>query len=143
VFDHYYDTVFPDYNYEGATCPNSPEWSMTASYRHIFTLWSYGTMTPSVDWQYRSGFDLTYNTKTLEMSGEPDPGYTHQEAYSLYNASISFQPSGSHWLLSHWSLNASVKNITNYAVKRSYQSREETLMLGDPRTYSATFSLRF
>jgi len=130
-FNYIYDDYFPDQNYDGATAPNAPKLSMTASYEHNFNIGSYGVLTPHIDMQHKSGFDLTFN----QTDGK---GYGKQEAYFLWNASVSFNNSSG-----KWSVNAIVKNITNYAVKKSYQADQQVLMLGDPRTYEATLSLKF
>jgi outer membrane receptor protein involved in Fe transport len=71
---------------------------------------------------------------------DKDPyGYGHQEPYYLWDVSASFNHSSG-----RWSLNAYVKNVTDYAVKRSYMGFAiYQLMIGDPRTYGATFSVKF
>lgn len=133
-FHYYYYMIFPDESYKGVTPTNSPEWAVTSSYEHKFDLGSYGTLTPRIDMQYKSEFSMLWNPTDTD----PD-GYGTQEPYVLWDASASYNhASGS------WSLNAYVKNITNYAVKRSYMGMGRyTMMIGDPRTYGVTFSYRF
>jgi hypothetical protein len=76
-------------------------------------------------------------------TGATDPGYYYQEPYNIYNASLAFQPNDTIWGLS-WNVNAYIKNITNYAVKKSYNTMGSvTLMIGDPRVYAATLSVKF
>jgi hypothetical protein len=104
---------------------------MTASYEHNFDIGSYGVLTPHIDVQHKTGFDLTFD----QSDGK---GYGKQEAYFLYNASLGFNSAGG-----KWSINAIVKNITNYAVKKSYEADQQVLRLGDPRTYEATVSVKF
>jgi hypothetical protein len=130
-FIYKYTDFFPDHNYDGRIAPNASEFSMTASYEHNFDIGSYGVLTPHIDMQYKSGFDLIF-----DQSG--GNGYGRQEDYFLWNASMSFNSSSN-----RWSLNAIVKNITNYAVKRSYSPDQQVLMLGDPRIYEATLSIKF
>jgi len=117
--------------YDGATAPHSPKFSMTASYEHKFDIGSFGVLTPHVDVMHKTGFDLIFD----QSDGL---GYGHQEDYFLYNASLGFVSANQ-----MWSVNAIVKNIGNYAVKRSYEADQRVLMLGDPRTYSVTASVRF
>lgn len=134
-FHYYWYMIFPDEDYKNVTPTNSPKWSMTASYEHNFMLWEYGTLTPRIDAQYKSEYEMVWN---YEYGGDPyDIG--HQEAYTLYDASAVFNHASG-----RWSLSAYVKNITNYAVKRSYMGMGQmSLMIGDPRTYGASFSIRF
>jgi hypothetical protein len=122
-------------SYNGVEPVNSPEWSGTASYEHNFMLGALGTLTPSIDAQYKSGYTLLWNSEYND-----DGGVSVQEAYYTFDASAAFNHSSG-----KWSLSAYVKNITDYAVKVSYmgQTGNEEMRLGDPRTYGATFSIRF
>jgi hypothetical protein len=107
---------------------------MTAGYEHNFDIGHFGILTPHVEVQHKSAFDLTFVPK------DDTTGYASQEAYFLYNASLGFVSSSQ-----KWSVNAVVKNITNYAVKKNYtnQGPDQYLMLGDPRTWSVTASVKF
>ena len=133
-FHYYYNMYWPDENYKGVTPTNSPKWSMTASYEHNFMLGSYGTLTPRIDVQHKTGYSMVWNP------ADKDPeGYGHQEPYYLCDVSAGFSPASG-----KWGLNAYVKNITNYAVKRSYMGMMSySMMLGDPRTYGISMSVRF
>lgn len=131
-FEYEFTTIWPDTNYDDTKAPNSPTWSMTASYEHNFELGSYGFLTPHIDVQHKTSFDLTFDNKSSS------PYYGHQEPYYLWNASMAFDHSSG-----KWSVNAIVKNITNYAVKKSYSAQDSELWIGDPRTYSATLSVKF
>jgi iron complex outermembrane recepter protein len=131
-----YPEIWPDaISYKNNINANSPKWSMTASYEHNFVLGELGMLTPSIDAQYKSAYDLKF-----DPSSEDNTGLSYQEAYTLWNASVSFNDASN-----KWSLNASVKNIFNYAVKRSYIAHQSnvTLMLGDPRVYEVGFSIKF
>jgi iron complex outermembrane recepter protein len=130
-FVYKYTDFWADHNEDGRQAPGAPKFSMTASYEHYFDIGSYGTLTPHIDVQHKSAFDLTFD----QSDGK---GYGKQEAYFLWNAAVAFNSSSN-----NWSVNANVKNITNYAVKRSYDSEQQTLMLGDPRTYEVTLSVKF
>lgn len=130
-FNYIYEYFFPDQNYDGRTSPNAPKFSMTASYEHKFDIGSYGVLTPHIDILHKSEFDLTFDLSD-------GMGYGVQEAYNLYNASLRFASANQ-----RWSVNAIVKNIGNYAVKRSYDADQQVLRLGDPRTYAVTVTARF
>jgi len=130
-FNYIYEAFFPDQNFDGRAAPNAPKLSMTASYEHSFDIGSYGVLMPHIDVQHKTGFDLTFD----QSDGK---GYGKQEDYFLYNASLAFNSASG-----KWSANAIVKNITNYAVKKSYEADQQVLRLGDPRTYSVTLSVKF
>jgi iron complex outermembrane recepter protein len=134
-FIYVFHSLFQDHNYDGRQAPNAPKWSMSGSYEHNFDLASYGTLTPHIEMQFKSKTDLVFDQVD-------DPGYGRQEAYFLWNASVAYNSNGV------WSVNAFVKNIANYAVKRSFQKNNNdptaaTMMIGDPRTYGATLTVKF
>jgi iron complex outermembrane receptor protein len=135
-FSYYYSELFEDEDYSGMTPANSPEWTVTGSYQHNFTLGALGSLTPRIDGKYKSA----YHTMGQWKSYLDDYRYTTQEAYTMWDASVSFQHSSG-----IWSLNTYVNNITNYAVKTQVRvtDRDTTMRLGDPRTYGATFSIKF
>ena len=136
-FNYLYEEIWADKNYDGSAGPNSPKFSATASYEHNFDIGGYGTLTPRVDMQFKSKFGLIFDQSDDAGTGA-DPGYATQEAYTVWNASLAFNHANG-----KWSINAIVKNATNYAVKRSYDKEQKTMMIGDPRTYSATLSVKF
>jgi outer membrane receptor protein involved in Fe transport len=88
-----------------------------------------------IDMQYRSDYTMLWDVMNEE---EAVVGY--QEPYALWDASATFNHSSG-----KWSLSAYVKNIENYAVKRSYHGMtgNRELRLGDPRTYAASVSIKF
>ncbi len=133
-FHYYWYMYWDDENYAGLTPTNASKWSMTASYEHNFMLGSYGTLTPRIDMQHKTSYSMVWNP------ADKDPlGYGHQEPYYQWDVStVSNHSSGK------WSLNAYCKNVTNYAIKRSYMGMMSfTMMIGDPRTYGASVSVRF
>jgi iron complex outermembrane recepter protein len=130
-----YPELWPSVSFKGTENYNSPEWSMTAAYERNFTLGSWGMLTPSIDMQYKSETNLKFD------AGQVDPlGYSYQESYTLWNASVTFNSSSG-----KWSANASVKNIFDYAVKRSYIARGQSvvLMLGEPRIIQVGLNVKF
>jgi len=87
-----------------------------------------------MDAQYKSSTWLTWN----HMDTDPH-GVSFQEAYYLLNGSATFNHASG-----IWSANFSVKNILNYAVKRSYFAQGSgALRLGDPRTYQVGLNIKF
>jgi iron complex outermembrane recepter protein len=133
-FHYYWSMIFPDENYEGLTPTNAPKWSVTGNYEHVFMLGGVGTLTPRVDIYYKSEYSMIWNP------ADKDPyGYGTQEAYTTFDLSAALDHSSG-----RWSLNAYCKNVTNYAVKKSYMGMMSyTMMIGDPRTYGASLSVRF
>jgi iron complex outermembrane receptor protein len=135
-FEYYYGDIFPDEDYSGVTPENSPEWTITGSYKHTFNLGALGSLTPRIDGKYKSEYYMVGQWKDYLENYV----YVTQEAYTMWDASVSFQHSSG-----VWSLNAYVNNITNYAVKSSVQLTDNsmTMRLEDPRTYGATFTIKF
>jgi iron complex outermembrane receptor protein len=133
-FHYYWSMYWPDENYEGLTPTNSPKWSVTGNYEHVFMLGGFGTLTPRIDLYYKSEYSMIWNP------ADKDPlGYGVQEAYTTFDLSAALDHSSG-----RWSLNAYCKNVTNYAVKKSYMGMMSyTMMIGDPRTYGASLSVRF
>jgi outer membrane receptor protein involved in Fe transport len=97
-------------------------------------LGSLGTLTPRVDMQYKTEYSMVWNPV------DKDPyGYGIQEPYYLWDLSAAFTSASGKWSLSGY-----VKNITNYAVKRSYMGMMSfSMRIGDPRTYGVTASFKF
>ncbi len=132
--DEYYPLIFPAKSYKDVTNFNSPKWSLTADYEHNFMLGSFGALTPSIDAQYKSSTWLTFT----QADGDPH-GLGFQEAYYLLNGSATFNHASG-----MWSANFSVKNILNYAAKRSYFTQGGgALRVGDPRTYQIGVNVKF
>jgi iron complex outermembrane recepter protein len=129
-----YPLIFPAKSYKNLTAFNSPKWSLTAGYEHNFDLWSWGTLTPSMDAQYKTSTWLTFS------GADGDPyGIGFQENYYLLNGSATFNHASG-----VWSANFSVKNIMNYAVKQSYFTQGGgSLRIGDPRTYQIGVNIKF
>jgi outer membrane receptor protein involved in Fe transport len=130
----YWDWIWPSEgtSYNGKRATYSAEWSANASYQHIFELGSFGRLVPKVDMQYKSDY-------TLDFQDAWDP-YNYQEPYTIYNASLQFTSASG-----MWSLNAYVKNITEYAAKTFWQTIMNNPRLGitDPKTYGAVLSVKF
>jgi len=154
LYYDYYDITneqgIPDQDFSGCEMPNSPKWTITAAYSHNFNLWNGGTLTPRIDAKYQSSWFLTYTSKMLSMDADTQEitvfdlsGYRYQEANMITNFGITYtSPDG------NWTLNGYVKNLENYAQKRSLMIQgtdmsSATLSIGSPRTYGAVMSVKF
>ncbi len=78
----------------------------------------------------------TYEPYSIDLSKK-----RLQEAYTIYNFSTVYaDPEGK------WTLSAYVNNITGYADKRNWfvmGGGRGTMIIGQPRTYGAVFSVRY
>ncbi len=134
VVEFYWSWIWPTNGLDlsGRTNTFSPKWSANASYLHNFELGSFGTLVPQIDVQYQSSYNLSF-----EQSFYP---YNYQEAHYILNGSLTYTSAGG-----MWSVNAYVKNATDYAVKTFWMDMAGTYSLGlnDPRTYGAVLSVKF
>lgn len=130
----YWATVWSDEgrDFSGMKNTFSPTWSGNLSYEHNFNLWTFGTLVPHIDLQYKSEYILSY-TQNMHP-------YNYQEPYYLINGNITYTHSSG-----KWSLNGYVKNATNYAVKTFWMNMAGSYSLGinDPRTYGGVLTVRF
>jgi len=133
-FDYYYDYVFPPDDYSGENDTFSPTITANLSYSHNFNLPNGGTLSPRIDARYQSEYFLSWNPV--------DDPYRYQEAHIMTDLSMAYAHSDGKWTLSGY-----VKNLGDYAEKKSYFSMGMggggSLMIGEPRTYGAVFSVRF
>jgi iron complex outermembrane recepter protein len=119
-------------DYKGRTNTYSPNWTITSSYEHTFELDGYGVLVPHVDAQYKSQYVMDFRSINYPMS--------IQEPYYIYNGSVTFSHTSG-----VWSLNAYVKNATNYAAKSFWMNNAGSYNLGltDPRTFGGVLSIKF
>lgn len=111
---------------------NSPEWTLTGSYKHHFYLGNGGTLTPGFDIRYRTEYFCSFQ----EFINDPDNPVNIEPDHYMIDASLNYaSPSGK------WSINAYVRNIENHAEKIGVSM--STLKLSAPRTFGAVLSLRF
>lgn len=137
---------FEDQDISGQQKPNSPEFTISGSYSHNFTLPNGGSLTARVDSKWQSSYLLNYMTKSAEIDRMTFALTVHditeivqQEAHHLDNISlVYYDPSRK------WTLTCYVNNIWNYAKKLGFQSMGPyALWIGPPRTYGAIFSVRY
>jgi iron complex outermembrane receptor protein len=156
IFDYYPQTNWlglEDMSYNGMKMTNAPPWTVTFEYSHNFNLPNGGVLTPRLNFRFSSGYCLTWQAHRIDLVREgPGEGlYTYyftktprgnerfQESYRLGDISMTYaDPSGK------WTLNFYVKNLENYALKRSLQGPGgDELRLGPPRTFGAILSVRY
>lgn len=127
----YYEDYYAPYTgYEGMQLTNSPEYAITFSYEHEFTLNNGGSITPRVDSRYETESRLSF-LDTTRFSVEPD--------HHISNCSLKYgAPDGK------WSINFYLKNIENHPEKIGYPPFGASFVsLGAPRTYGAVLSMQF
>lgn len=115
----------------GKSMTNSPEWTISASYKHIFNLANGGSLETQIDTVYKSEYELTWRWE--------DYPYNYQEAYHKTDLSATYIHSDGKWTLS-----AYARNVENYADKRGYFGDPVNEMrVGSPRTYGAILTVRY
>lgn len=115
-------------DYEGETRILSPAWTTNLGYEHNFELGIFGTLAPHIDFMYKTHYLLDFQPTTLPVS--------YQESYYMVNGNATFiHASGI------WTLNAYIKNATNYAAKTMMMG--SSISINDPRTYGAVLSVKF
>jgi iron complex outermembrane recepter protein len=132
-------------NFNGMRNTYSPTWAGTIGYEHNFMIGNQGTLTPHVDLQFKSEYKLSL-TSDAQVAADPTlgpsmVGWNKQEPYYLVDGNINFVHSSG-----IWTLNAYVKNATNYAVKTTLAGGGPVgnkIGLNDPRTYGAVFTIKY
>jgi hypothetical protein len=139
-------------DYSGSDATFSPRWTVNAAFTYTFLLGNGGMITPTFDTRYQTSYKMYFLDQILQTDRDrvndviipvvvdvSTAGI--QEAYHLSNFSMVYSnPSGK------WTLTGYVKNLENYAVKRSIFSAGPSLgelTIGPPRTYGAILSVRF
>jgi iron complex outermembrane recepter protein len=126
---HYWDSDGDDYS--GWKNTYSSTWTITGGYEHNFILGTFGALVPRIDFQYKSSYILDFMPVNYPVN--------YQEPYYLVNGSATYSHASG-----IWSLNAYVKNATNYAAKNYLASGMNYSMgITDPRTYGAVLSVKF
>lgn len=118
-----------DADYAGKPMTHSPEWTINADYRHIFSLWNGGAFETDINVNYKTGYRLTW--------ADSDYPYNYQEAYYNIDLSATYDSPEGKLRVSGY-----IKNLADYAAKQSYHSRGY-ISVGDPRTYGIVLSVRY
>jgi iron complex outermembrane receptor protein len=147
VFD-FVNPNFPDLDYTGAPETFSPEWTVSANYRHVFELPNGSRLTARIDSRYQTEYLVNYVDMYQEIifgGGGPPMGtynfisqkpYIEQEAHHISNISLIYaHPDGK------WTLTGYVRNLEDYAEKKNFMMGR--MMIGPPRTYGAVLSVRY
>ena len=122
----------PSSQYEDAPLNNAPDWTLSGSYRHNFYLANGGSLTPSLDFRYRTEYYCSFQ----DYITDPSDDTNWEPDHIMANASLNYAaPSGK------WTINAYVKNIQNHAEKVGKMM--SSLRLSPPRTFGAVLSLRY
>jgi iron complex outermembrane receptor protein len=119
-------------SYNGDPMTAAPEFTINASYSHRFSFTNGASLEAKIDGQYKTEYELTWrHYKDYPMN--------YQEAFTLYNATLTYNSPDNNWSLSVYG-----RNLGNYAEKRAYFGEPVYQMsVGNPRTYGAVLSARF
>jgi len=98
----------------GSRLVRAPEWSGSAGISYRFDLGEAGTLTPRLDWAYRS--DTYYEARNRPQSLQP--------AYSLLNLGVTYESGTGDWLVSLVG-----KNLTGERVMQSVYTDQRDLGL--------------
>lgn len=130
IFD-WVSEYLEDEDWSGKEMTFSPHWSISTNYKHIFELPNGGTVSARIDANYRTPYIISI---VEEIRGVDYTGLRYQEAHVMSNFSAGYtSPDGK------WTLTGYVKNLTNYAEKRSLI--DQTMSLSPPRTFGAILSI--
>jgi len=138
-----------DMSYNGLEMTNAPHWTINLNYSHSILLPGGGVITPRLEYRFQSSYLMTWQREYISLAQYPDGTYYYyreprgniilQEAHRLGDLSLLYAHANG-----AWTANFYVKNLENYALKRSLigQGGGE-LRLGPPRTYGAVLTVRF
>lgn len=115
----------PGTQVNGQPLPNSPEWTLSASYEHDFDLGAY-RLTPSATARYSDEYYVTIPRQPLSI----------QKAYWETDLSLGLRP-----IDGDWKVNAFVRNLSEEVVKSNYIGGNMTL--ASPRTYGVSVTANF
>jgi len=137
----------PDLDYSGNEMTFAPHWNISLTYSHNFNL-ALGTLTARFENKYQSGYKMYFLDKVVSLTRDGSAmtdvwvkDLAYQEGYMLHDVSAVYAHADGKWTLTGY-----VKNITNYAVKKSINIMGYTgsdLVLGPPRTYGAVLTLKY
>ncbi len=141
----------PDLDYSGKDMTFAPKWTVNLTLNYDIPLWNGGTLSPRFDSRYQSSFKMYFLdtitgvqrdqvTNQIVITQTDVSKAATQEPYHISNFTLVYiHPNHL------WSLTGYVKNIEDYAVKRSIMVQGQTsdMMIGPPRTYGAVLSVKF
>jgi iron complex outermembrane receptor protein len=132
IFD-WYSEELEDEDWSGREMTFSPRWSISGNYKHDFEFPNGGILTARIDARYKTSYIISIVDFNM---GVDFRGFAHQEAHLMGDLSAIYtDPDGK------WSITGYVKNVTNYAEKRSLMG--QSMSLSAPRTYGAVLSVNY
>jgi len=117
----------PPVDLDGVDMANMPKFNLQLSYTHTFDLFSYGSLSATIDTNYKTKY---YNNIEVTNAGSLVPSHHISNFYLNWTS-----PTGM------FSASANVKNIENKAIALMATAQE--VSLNSPRTYSASLSIRW
>jgi hypothetical protein len=111
---------------------SAPPWNLNLTYDHNFLLPNGGSIKAALTVKYKTAFRLSWR--------KADYLINHQEDYHMEDFNLVYNsPDG------QLSLSAYVKNIGDYAEKRSLinASGWKLMSIGNPRTWGAVLSVKY
>jgi iron complex outermembrane recepter protein len=118
-------------SYNGMSMTNSPEWTVNISYAHKFIFSNGSFIDGRIDAKYKSAFRMTW--KEVDYPNNYQEAFTNADLTGTYNNADG-----------KYTLSAYVKNVRNYAEKRSYfGAPANELRIGSPRTFGGVLSVKF
>jgi iron complex outermembrane recepter protein len=115
-------------DYNGMTRTFSPAWTTNFGYEHNFELGTFGTLIPHIDFMYKTNYVLSFLPSEYPLN--------YQESYYTIDGNVTLAHSSG-----KWSLNAYIRNATNYAAKNMYGMGG--MSITTPRTYGTVLSVKF
>jgi len=114
---------------KGMPLPQAPSWSLVGKYEHYWDFSDGGSLTAHVDGVHKSG----YYVDVARFTG------VYGEAYTVWNARLTYNSGNS-----RWSLSAYVNNIGNHPVLLEANPAGPSFysMYGDPRTFGLSFNVK-
>ncbi|MGC3983144.1 MAG: TonB-dependent receptor [Steroidobacteraceae bacterium] len=122
--------------YDGLPTQNSPEWSGNLTYQHNFRFAGGSTLTPKVNMTYKSEYWSAGGPNANATTAMNHNSPLWQDAYSLWNAYLTWQNADGKFTVS-----GNVKNIENKPIMTNYGGTY--VSLDAPRTFSVNFSANF
>jgi iron complex outermembrane receptor protein len=123
--------------YDGLTMQNSPEWSANFSYSHVFDMPDGSTLTPKVNLEYK---DTYWSQGGGPNANIVQPGDSVQDAYTLWNAFLSWTSSDD-----KYNISAYVKNIEDKPILTNLGQEPgqtfATVSLAPPRTFGVVLNI--
>lgn len=119
-------------DFSGNTQFRSPDITVAGSAEYDFDLGTAGTLTPAIQYSYRS--KLFYTAGNLTTPGLFQPGY------SIADARLTYMPTGGNWDVTAW-----VRNIggTKYFRNIVVIGTTGLAQTGDPSHFGGSFNVRF